>query len=150
MDSYAIRPLAEGDFEDWRHLFEAYVGFYREELSDEVTRSTFSRLLGPDEALFGLVAVSSRHERPIGLVHCVLHPSTWSTGTTCYLEDLFVAEEARGSGSAKALIAAAEAEASRRGAERLYWHTQSFNGPARSLYDQVAKLTSFVVYEKEL
>jgi len=34
-----------------------------------------------------------------------------------------------------------------RGAGRLYWHTQEYNGRARSLYDQVAHLTSFVVYE---
>ena len=34
-----------------------------------------------------------------------------------------------------------------RGAGRLYWHTQEYNGRARSLYDQVARPTSFVVYE---
>ncbi len=29
-----------------------------------------------------------------------------------------------------------------------YWHTQSYNAPARSLYDEVARPTSFVVYER--
>ena len=33
------------------------------------------------------------------------------------------------------------------GAGRIYWHTQQFNGAARSLYDTVGQLTSFVVYE---
>jgi hypothetical protein len=32
----------------------------------------------------------------------------------------------------------------------VYWHTQEFNGRARSLYDQVAKRISIVVYEREL
>ena len=34
-----------------------------------------------------------------------------------------------------------------RGSDRLYWHTQQYNGRARSLYDQVGRSTSFVVYE---
>jgi hypothetical protein len=33
-------------------------------------------------------------------------------------------------------------------ATRTYWHTQEFNGPARSLCDQVAHLTSLVVYQR--
>ena len=36
------------------------------------------------------------------------------------------------------------------GAERVYWHTQEFNGAARSLYDSVGQLTSMVVYEREV
>jgi hypothetical protein len=46
------------------------------------------------------------------------------------------------------LIEAVSTEASARGAAHVYWHTQQFNGAARSLYDQVARLTSFVVYER--
>ena len=34
-----------------------------------------------------------------------------------------------------------------RGADGVYWHTQEYNGRARSLYDQVGHPTSFVVYE---
>jgi hypothetical protein len=32
----------------------------------------------------------------------------------------------------------------------VYWHTQQFNAPGRSLYDAVAHNTSFIVYEHEL
>jgi len=39
------------------------------------------------------------------------------------------------------------AAATERGAEPVYWHTQQYNGRARSLYDQVGRPTSFVVYE---
>jgi len=34
------------------------------------------------------------------------------------------------------------------GADRLYWHTQEFNGAARSLYDTLAARTSFIVYQR--
>ena len=39
-------------------------------------------------------------------------------------------------------------EVDRRGADRVYWYTQQYNAPARSLYDVVGHLTSFVGYER--
>ena len=86
-------------------------------------------------------------DRPVGLAHLVFHPSTWSLDAYCYLEDLYVEPAARGTGAAQALFGAVYAEADARGAERVYWLTQAYNGAARSLYDGVGHLTSFVVYE---
>jgi hypothetical protein len=45
------------------------------------------------------------------------------------------------------LLEEAKRASVQRGANRLYWHTQQYNGRARSLYDQVAQPTSFIVYE---
>jgi GNAT superfamily N-acetyltransferase len=61
---------------------------------------------------------------------------------------LFVARTHRGSGVARALIEGVYDEADRRRADSVYWHTQIYNAPARSLYDQVSRPTSFVVYER--
>jgi hypothetical protein len=44
-------------------------------------------------------------------------------------------------------VRSAKQSSDTRGAGRLYWHTQEYNGRARSLYDQVARVTSFIVYE---
>jgi GNAT superfamily N-acetyltransferase len=112
----------------------------------EVTDSTFRRLHEGADGFFGLVAESD--DVLIGLAHAIFHPSTWTTRSYCYLEDLFVARTHRGSGFARALIEGVYREADRRGADRVYWNTQSYNAPARSLYDQVARSTSFVVYER--
>ena len=140
------RPLAEGDRAGWEPLWQAYNSFYRHQPSQEVTDSTFSRLCAEADGLFGLVA---EHEGSLaGLAHCVLHPSTWTTATYCYLEDLFVDRGARGTGAGRELIQAACREADARGATKVYWHTQAFNSPARSLYDELAHLTSFVKYER--
>lgn len=142
-----IRPLTEGDFPGWEPLWRGYLHFYREELDDEVTKTTFSRLVA-EEDCFGLIGL--QQGRPGGLVNCIMHASTWTIGPVCYLEDLFVADEARGTGLSRQLIEAAEQAAVRRGAVKLYWHTQAFNGRARSLYDQIAHLQSMVVYERSL
>lgn len=142
-----IRELADADFESWKRLWLAYLRFYRAEVGDEVTAATFRRLCGRTDGLIGFVATDERGELA-GLAHLVFHPSTWSAEPYCYLEDLYVAPSARGTRAARDLLDAVFAEAQRRGATRTYWETQEFNGPARSLYDQVAHRTSFVVYER--
>ncbi len=142
-----VRPLAPTDFPSWRELWAAYLRFYRAELDDQVTESTFERLVADSGSLMGLVAEDGSG-RIVGIVHLVFHPSTWSAAPYCYVEDLFVQPGARGTGVARELLEAAFAEADRRGASRTYWETQEFNAPARSLYDQVARRTSFIVYER--
>jgi GNAT superfamily N-acetyltransferase len=144
-----IRNLRAEDRTAWNELWDGYLRFYRAELAPEVTEQTFARVTERRDGCFGLAA-----EAPdgalAGLAHCVLHATTWSRGGTCYLEDLFVGRAHRGTGAARALIEAADEQARAAGAELLYWHTQAFNGPGRSLYDTVAQLTSFVHYEREL
>jgi GNAT superfamily N-acetyltransferase len=141
-----IRELGRDDWDDWRALWGGYLAFYRAELPDETSRATFDRLCDKAEGLFGLIALDD-HGRGIGMANCVVHASTWSQQPKCYLEDLFVAPTARGGDVGHALLKEVRRAGGRAGADRVYWHTQQYNGPARSLYDQVGKPTSFVVYE---
>lgn len=143
-----VRRLRSTDSASWRQLWDAYLAFYRADVPDPVTARTLQRLCEA-EAMVGLVAVDGS-DAPVGLAHLVFHPGTWSMGGSCYLEDLFVHPAHRGGGSARALFAAVDDEARRRGVTSIYWHTQAFNGPARSLYDTVGTLTSFVVYQRSL
>jgi GNAT superfamily N-acetyltransferase len=144
-----IRALATADFAAWNRLWLAYLRFYRADVSGEVTEATFARLCGGTGGMTGLVAVGDDDDGALtGLAHLVFHPSTWSIEPHCYLEDLFVDPAARGSETARSLLEAVFAEAQRRGADRMYWETQEFNGAARSLYDQVAHRTSFIIYER--
>jgi GNAT superfamily N-acetyltransferase len=143
---HEIRNLEADDWDRWLPLWNGYLQFYRAELSDATTKSTFERISGQSEGLFGFLAVSEAGEG-VGLAHCLLHPTTWSRRPYCYLEDLFVAPSARGTELGRALLQAAKSSSVSRGAERLYWHTQQYNGRARSLYDQIARPTSFMVYE---
>jgi len=143
-----VRPVTASDRDSWMPLWKGYLDFYREDLPQETTDHTFERLCDQRDAMFGFVADSAG--QLLGIVNALLHPSTWSMTSYCYLEDLFVARTARGQDIAKSLIDAVAKEAGSRGADHLYWHTQEFNGAARSLYDQVARLTSMRVYERHL
>jgi GNAT superfamily N-acetyltransferase len=145
----AVRPLRAEDRDAWDGLWSAYLRFYRHALDAAVTEATFARLCRGADDLFGLVAVDAA-DRPVGFAHVLLHASTWSPTSVCYLEDLFVDPAARGGATGRALLDATAAQARARGATDLYWRTQAFNGRARSLYDQVARLSSDVLYEVEL
>lgn len=144
-----VRRLRDEDRGCWQALWSGYLSFYRARLPEEVTETTFARLRDGEQGVLGLVAVDA-DDTPIGLAHLVFHASTWSATGYCYLEDLYVDPSRRGSPIARMLIGAVYAQARERGAERVYWHTQQYNGAARSLYDTVAQPTSFVVYEHPL
>lgn len=146
---YSARRLQDVDRDRWLELWAGYLSFYRAEIPDHVTDLTFRRLRDGRDGMLGLVATAPEEE-PVGLAHLVFHPSTWATDGYCYLEDLYVDRSVRGGDVSRVLFDAVFDEARTRGSERVYWHTQQFNGAARSFYDTVGRLTSMVEYEVEL
>jgi GNAT superfamily N-acetyltransferase len=141
-----IRSLGAQDREGWEPLWHGYLEFYRAALTPDVTERTWAALIDPTSAVHGLVAEQDDHL--LGLAHMILHPTTWSTRVTCYLEDLYVAKPWRGRNIARRLIDAVYAFADESQAATVYWLTQEYNAPARSLYDTLAHRTSFVVYQR--
>jgi GNAT superfamily N-acetyltransferase len=143
-----IRPASPSDEAAWRRLWAGYVKFYRAAVSEEVTAATWARILDPSSNIDALVAQAGG--KVIGFCNYLYHDSTWDTRPICYLQDLYVDPDARGGGAAKALILACEAAAKAKGAFRLYWQTQEYNAPARSLYDTITPRSSFIVYRKNV
>ena len=143
----AIRPLEPLDRAAWDPLWQGYLRFYEEDLPSEVSDRTWSRFFDEDEPMGAIGAFIDGNL--VGFCHHLFHRSTWSIGTYCYLEDLFVSPDSRGTGTGRALIEATADLARAAGAEKLYWHTQTGNATARALYDQVAT-QGFVVYERDL
>ena len=148
MSEIIIRAAEAKDQANWRELWAGYIKFYRSEVPEEATANTWRLLLDPASKMNCLVA--ERNGAVIGLCNYIFHDNTWSTQPICYLEDLFVTPAARGIGAAKKLILACEAKAKEMGAFRIYWLTQEFNAPARSLYDTIASRSSLIVYRKNI
>lgn len=143
----AVRPLAASDRAAWEPLWQGYLVFYEQDLEPSVTDETWRRLLDPSVDMHGLCSVGESGALT-GIAHFLYHPVTWSIAPRCYLEDLFVAEAARGIGAGRALIEAVYAHADTRGADQVYWLTQDFNAEARRLYDRVARATPFIKYQR--
>lgn len=140
-----IRALLPSDREQWDPLWQGYLAFYRQSLSAEITDHAFARLTitGPHRGM-----VATLDDRLQGFVHYLFHDRTWSIKPTCYLEDLYVAPGARGSGIGRALIEAVYAAANATGSRDVYWQTQADNATARRVYDRIGKLSDFVRYDR--
>ena len=143
-----IRPLAAPDQDAWWPLWRGYLAFYDAAVSDEVGAITWGRLLDPAEPMGGALAWDGA--RAVGLVHHIRHRSCWTTGDYLYLQDLFVAEGARGGGVGRALIEHVYAVARADGCSRVYWLTHETNSDAMKLYDRIADRSGFVQYRKLL
>ena len=147
-DQLTVRPLAAGDETDWRRLWTGYLDYYESSVSEDVYRSTFARLLDPDNhAQQALLAIGT-DDTPVGLVHFIFHAHNWRIEQVTYLQDLFVDPRVRGTGVGRALIEAVYAAADDNGTPSVYWLTQEFNEVGRRLYDRLAQVTPFIKYQR--
>ncbi len=144
MGHIIVRPVEPRDEAAWRRLWAGYLTFYRASILPEATEQTWRRLLDHGGPVRGLVA--TRDNEVLGLTHYLFHPSSWTVGDYCYLQDLFVDPDARGLGLARALIEAVRARAEQEGASRVYWLTHEDNMMARALYERVAQRSGFIQY----
>ena len=152
MTDVVIRPLQSGDKPVWQDLWAQYNAFYGREgdtaLGSDIVDTTWRRLLDEREPVYGLVAV---HDGAlIGLAHFLFHRNLVRIPETCYMQDLFTLEAARGLGVGRKLIAAIGDTCRARGVLDIYWHTHVSNTTARALYDRVAQNTEFLVYRQAL
>ena len=139
-----IRPLEPSDREAWEPLWKAYLTFYKTSLPPEQFDLTWSRFHEPAEPMHALGAFEG--ETMLGIVHYIYHRTCWTPGPTCYLQDLFTVDSARGKGVGRALIEAVQVAAKIEGANRVYWQTHETNAAGRLLYDKVAAHSGFIVY----
>ena len=147
MSNLEIRPLCASDEPEWRRLWTGYLEYYESTLPEAVYRSSFDRMLsGEDNEFNGLIALLDG--KPVGLVHYLFHRHGWKLENVCYLQDLFVDKELRGTGAGRALIEAVYEKADTAGCPSVYWLTQHFNEVGRRLYDRVGKQSPFIVYNR--
>jgi GNAT superfamily N-acetyltransferase len=145
-----IRPVTRQDHDQWLPLWAGYNAFYGRSgptaLSPDITRTTWARFFDAYEPVHALVADSNG--RLLGLTHYLFHRSTTAINPSCYLQDLFTTEDARGKGVGRALIEGVYERARSAGCPRVYWQTHETNQTAMQLYDKVAERSGFVVYRK--
>jgi GNAT superfamily N-acetyltransferase len=141
-----VRPVGEDERAAWDPLWDGYLTFYKTVLPHNVSDVTWQRLHDPAEPIFILGAYAD--DKLTGFAHYLFHRSTWAPNWYCYLEDLFVADGARGLGAGRALIEAVCEKARLAGANRVYWLTHETNAQARLLYDKVADKHGYIQYRR--
>lgn len=143
-----IRAPQAKDYQSWLPLWLGYNNFYDRTLTPEQAEQAWARLMKGE--FKALMAFDDQSHAALGLAQFFFHPSTLNPAGNCYLQDLFVLPQTRGRSVGRRLIAAVADAAKEKGAAVLYWQTEEFNGPARRLYERVAKRTPFIRYQMEV
>ena len=136
------RPEME---QDWHGLWEMYFAFYGTNKPESVYAASWARILDSQSPMHSVLAYADG--RAIGLTNFLYHTSFWEEEDRCYLNDLYVRDDIRGSGAGAALIQATVDHAKSNGVDIVYWTTARDNAVARGLYDKVATLTPFIKYQ---
>ena len=147
----AVREATEDDLEALAPLLRGYADFYESNPSDDGLEAMARDVIAaPEERAFLLVSTDDEGE----VVGFALNQWKWSSlrgARVVVLDDLFVAERARGGGHADALIEATAEVARRHGAPALSWFTMPDNKRAHAVYDRVGGVPETLIeYELEL
>ena len=143
-----IIPIAADQKLQWLPLWRGYQAFYKTDIPESVSDITWHRLFDPAEPMGAALAWNG--DKAVGLVHHIQHRSCWTVGDYCYLQDLFVTDEARGLGIGRKLIEYVYAYAKGRGCSRVHWLTHETNTHAMQLYNNIADRSGFIQYRKLL
>jgi len=142
-----ILPITDAQFEGLLSLIADYQRFYEApEIDEERNRSFFARFIAPSED--GLLLGAWRRGELAGYACLYWHFTSIAAAESVLMNDLYVAEGARGQGVGRALIEASAEIARERGARHLEWSTAPDNERAQRLYDSTgAERSIWVEYE---
>lgn len=130
-----IKPLTERDFFAWYALFTEYAASADIELTDEHAMRVWTRLQSDDA--HGVVAADEGGET-VGLVHFIGLERLLQGDSVFLIEDLFVAEQARRTGVATALVEHVRTRAEDEGRAAVRWVAKSDDLAAKALQDKFA------------
>lgn len=149
MTEITVRPLRPDDRAGWDVLYQGYATFYNVDQTPQMRDTVWAWLHDEKKDPRGLVAARA-DGRLVGLTHFRPFARPLSATTGCFLDDLFVSPEARGTGAAEALIETVRRIAASEGWSVVRWITAENNYRARAVYDRVAARTNWLTYDIKL
>lgn len=133
MTAIMIRPARPADLDIIRAFILALADYERLAHEVKADRETLDRhLFGPRP--MAEVLIAEHGDKAVGFALFFHNFSTFEGRPGIYLEDLFVAPEARGLGAGKALLARLAQLTVERDCARLEWSVLDWNEPAIAFY----------------
>ena len=128
-----VRRAIPGDVPFILGLIKALATYEREPDAVKATEASLTGTLFADDAQV-FAHVAETNGAVVGIAVWFLNYSTWTGKPGIYLEDLFVADTARGTGAGKALFKALAEDAEKLGCARIDWAVLDWNTPAMDFY----------------
>ncbi len=144
-----VRPPVATDREQWEKLYHGYAEFYRVPMNATILDTVWGWIHDRDNPFYGLVAEAA-DGRLLGLMHCREMPSPLRGARVGFLDDLFVAPDARGQGVVEALYDGLRDLGRAQGWPFIRWITAEDNARARAVYDKLSAKTHWVTYQMPL
>ncbi len=144
-----IRPLDRDDKDGWLALWRAYHAHYGDEVSADLTFTTFDRLVDRTHSLRCRIALTPEH-KVVGFVNYFLHDSKWQTRESCFIEDIFVGVEARRQGVGQRMLQDIHRIANINRWGRLYMAVPGTDDGAVAFFRATAEESDWIVFDYEL
>ena len=145
---FTIATVGEADLADLLPLLRGYCDFYEVAPTDDALLAMCRALIADPEREGVQLLARGAGGRALGFASIFWSWQTLDTGRIGVMNDLFVHEDARGTGLADALIRACAQRAREHGAVNLVWETARDNRRAQKVYDRVGGQPSiWITYE---
>ncbi len=142
-----IRNIQVKDKDEWRELYQGYANFYKVEISKITLDTVWNWLLDQNHELSGLVY--EINNKLVAIAHYRRMPSPLRGKDIGFLDDLYVHPDFRGRKIGEEIINKLNHISQEKGWGLIRWITRNDNHNAKSLYDRVAKKSTWDVYELE-
>ena len=134
---HLITRVGEEDLDELLPLLRGYCDFYEVSPSDEALLAV-SRALIADPEREGVQLIARTPDgHAVGFATIYWTWQTLNAARLAVMNDLFITQEARGSGLADRLIAVCRERAAEHGARELAWQTAKDNHRAQKVYERV-------------
>ncbi|SOD71050.1 acetyltransferase (GNAT) family protein [Jatrophihabitans sp. GAS493] len=144
--NWIVTDLRPTDHDTWQRLYTGYCDFYEVPANAEKLDRVWGWLNDPTHEVNGIVVRRHEDAPASGLAHYRAFARPLHGAIGCYLDDLFVAPQDRGSGAVDALLAQLRHLARTNGWDVVRWITSDTNIRARTAYDRVATATNLITY----
>ena len=140
-----VRDIEIKDKVEWEKLYYGYADFYKVEITEEIINTVWNWLHDLKHELNGLVYEIDNHI--VAIAHYRQMPSPLRGKNIGFLDDLYVHPDYRGRKIGEEIINKLKEISKEREWGLIRWITRNDNHSAKSLYDRIAKKSTWDVYE---
>ena len=140
-----IREIQKNDREEWGKLYLGYANFYKVEMTDKILDIVWKWLHDSNHELKGLVY--ELNNTIVAIAHYRKMPSPLRGKYIGFLDDLYVDPHFRGNKIGEEIINKLNEISQENDWGLIRWITRNNNHKAKSLYDRIAKKSTWDVYE---